>query len=1047
MTYRLALDIGTNSIGWSILELNEKASPVAIIDGGVRIFADGRDPKKNTSLAATRREARQRRRRRDRFVKRRNKLMRALIRHDLMPENGEERKALEKLDPYELRYRGLHQRLTLHEFGRALFHINQRRGFKSNRKVSRDKDAPKIKPAIERLKEQMGQMSYGEYLYFRRQQGLHVRARKHGEGANANYDIYPERSLVEDEFNRLWKAQEVYHSSLTPEVRDKIHNIIFYQRPLKPVTPGRCTLEPSEYRCPRALPLAQLFRILQELNHLQVVLPNLSTRPLSKDERDKLLLRLLKNKTLSFSSMRKELGLPGDTSFNLEGEKRENLTGDETGAMIKKVINKTKWFQMAPDKQNELVKLLLDEEDEDDLLAGLTQDWGFTLEEAMGLAALDLPQGYARLSEKALKAIVPQLEAEVIPYSEAVVRAGYQSHSDLGDKEILKRLPYYGVILDRHVTFGSDDPRDPLAKRFGQVPNPTVHIALNQLRRVVNELIKLHGHPAEIVVEVSRDLKNGPRARKRIEKEQKANQERNKRHREKLRELGISERGDGVLRLRLWEELNENPAARCCPYSGRPISIENLFSGEVEIEHILPFSRTLDDSIANKTVCLRQANRDKGNRTPFEAFGNSPQGYDWQAITARASKMPRNKRWRFAEDAMERFEKNGDFLARQLTDNQYIARLAREYLTAICPANKVWVTPGRLTYLLGRRWGFPAKNRDDHRHHALDAILIGVTDRALLKRVAETHQRDQSQAKRFLASLDQPWPGFREEALAVIERIIVSHRPDHGIQGQLHNETAYALRQGDGKNRNAEHRVPVAYFKKVDSILKIKGRRLRAELLSYVSGKPLSECRRVLTEADTTSQKEAKKAVKEFSGIGDKYFKEKASTFFSRRGIRGVRICETETLIPIKDAQGKPYKWVKGDSNAYYDIYLSPDGTWVGEIVSTFDANQVGYRTEYEDKEGYQRIIRLFRNDMLEIEHEGERVITYVVKLSEKQIALAPHNEANVDKRNRDKENHFSMIRKASPAALQNAGARPVYVSPAGRVIYLKVPRHVTERS
>lgn len=1042
MPYRLSLDIGTNSIGWSILDLGENSSPTGIIDGGVRIFPDGREAKGETSLAVARRLARQARRRRDRLIKRRQRLTAALVRHGLMPEEEAARKKLESLDPFELRARGVKEKLSPHEFGRALFHLNQRRGFKSSRKVSRDDDAPKIKPAINRLRRQMGTMTYGEYLYQRRKKGLNVRARKVGEGAAAGYEIYPERSLVEDEFNRLWQTQAAHYPSLSIEARDQIHNIIFYQRPLGPVPIGRCTLEPGEERCPRALPLAQRFRILQELNHMQVIMPNLSQQPLDMQQRETLLKQLLTKKNVTFADMRKALGLEDDHSFNLEGEKRDKLKGDETGALIagKKGIG-AKWRKIGPEDQNQIVHLLLEAEDDEELLAQLTQEWGFSVEEAQKLAALDLPPGYSRLSEKALSAIVPQLEAEVIPYSEAVKRAGYESHSDLGGKELFKRLPYYGVALERHVTFGSGDPKDPLADQFGRIANPTVHIALNQLRRVVNEIIKLFGPPEEVVLEVARDLKNSPVVKGKIKKQQAENQKRNAELRKKLAEMGLSEWGDGVLRLRLWEDANQ-----CCPYTGKKISMDKLFSGEVEIEHILPFSRTLDDGIGNKTVCLRQANRDKGNRTPFEAFGDSPGAYNWAGIAARAAQMPRNKRWRFAEDAMQQFERDGDFLARQLTDNQYIARLAREYLTAVCPANKVWVTPGRLTYLLSRRWGFPLKNRNDHRHHALDAILIGVTDRALLKRVADTHKREQDRGvHRFLADLAPPWPGFREEALGVIDRIIVSHRPDHGVQGRLHNDTAYAIAGENGQEGNGEHRVPVSNIDKIEKTLSVKGRRLRTDLLSYISGKGIKDCRKVLAECENLPPDKAKNKIKIFCNTDDKKFKDMAKRFFDRRKMRRVRVCETVSLIPIRDREGTVYKGVKGDSNAYYDIYLGPDGKWVGEIVSTFDANQNGFRTKFEGMEGYVRVIKLFRNDMLEIVENGYKTCAYVVRLSENQIALAPHNEANLDKRNRDKEDSFKLIYKGSPAALQKAGARPIYVSPAGRLLYPEMPRHAAE--
>jgi CRISPR-associated endonuclease Csn1 len=194
--------------------------------------------------------------------------------------------------------------------------------------------------------------------------------------------------------------------------------------------------------------------------------------------------------------------------------------------------------------------------------------------------------------------------------------------------------------------------------------------------------------------------------------------------------------------MQLWVELNaKNVADRQCPYTGEQISIQRLLSNEVEIEHILPYSMTLDDSLNNKTVAMRRANRDKGNRTPYDAFGKSPMpGYDFDAILQRAALMPKEKAKRFAPDGYQRWLKEDkDFLARALNDTAYLSRIAKEYLSLICPYNKVRVIPGRMTALLRGKFGLNQllsgtgqKNRNDHRHHALDAAVIGVTDQGLL---------------------------------------------------------------------------------------------------------------------------------------------------------------------------------------------------------------------------------------------------------------------------------------------------------------------------
>jgi CRISPR-associated endonuclease Csn1 len=312
MSYRLALDLGTNSIGWCALHLDSKNRPCGILGMGVRIFPDGRDAKSQASLAADRRLKRQMRRMRDRYLRRREQFMNALIRHGLMPVSEQERKDLELLDPYALRAKGLDSPLTLHELGRALFHLNQRRGFRSNRRTDKGEDSGKRKPAIQKLRglmAQAGARSLGEFLHGRRVRGLTVRTRLQGKGAKAGYDFYPERSLVEEEFDALWAEQAKHHSALDGAAKDELKDILFFQRPLKPVDPGRCTFEPGERRAPQALPVAHRFRIFQELNHLRVVSPELAERPLSLAERNLLAEKLLQGKDMSFDAMRRALKL------------------------------------------------------------------------------------------------------------------------------------------------------------------------------------------------------------------------------------------------------------------------------------------------------------------------------------------------------------------------------------------------------------------------------------------------------------------------------------------------------------------------------------------------------------------------------------------------------------------------------------------------------------------------------------------------------------------------------------------------------------------
>lgn len=156
--YRLGVDLGANSIGWHAVRLDEDGFPIGILDAGVRILSPneeaGRDPKSKASLAADRTLARSMRRNRDRKLLRKSDLLVELVAQGLMPQEESDRKALESLDPYRLRAEALDKPVPLFHLGRALFHLHQRRGFKSNRKTDKgDAEAGQIRQGIDRLQE------------------------------------------------------------------------------------------------------------------------------------------------------------------------------------------------------------------------------------------------------------------------------------------------------------------------------------------------------------------------------------------------------------------------------------------------------------------------------------------------------------------------------------------------------------------------------------------------------------------------------------------------------------------------------------------------------------------------------------------------------------------------------------------------------------------------------------------------------------------------------------------------------------------------------
>ena len=1078
MKWRLGIDIGTNSIGWAALKLANSSGdlrPVNLMDCGSRIFSDGRDPKDNQSNAAKRREPRSARKNLDRYKRRRARLMRQLIQHRLMPEDKQERKALEggkgcdlaDTDPWILRARALDEKLTPHQLGRAIFHLHQRRGFKSNRKTDRaDNERGKVHEAIQRTKDQLeesGARTLGERFGKPRLETLRhnqtakkgerkpqplARVRRSGNGTKWQYDYYPTRALILDEFDRIWEAQKSHHGALlTDKAHADLRDTIEWQHRLRPQPVGKCTLIPEEERAPKALPSFQRTRVFQEVNALKVGETGKNKVPLTLEQRNAVAHRLLNptNKTgkVTFSQLRKLLGLSDDHKFNTESEKRKDLQGDVTAAKMMQDDRWGKaWFELDLAAQDEIIDKVLNEEEEADLFAWLASNYGAEQEQAARIADTPLPNGHGNLSKKAIDKIQPFLEADVTVYSDAVKQAGYD-HSLFVTGEVFdKGLPYYGYILERSVAYGSGETNDPDEKRYGKVANPTVHVALNQLRAVINDLISRFGAPEQIVLELSRNLPLSAEGKRKVEQQQKENQKANEGRAKRLEEeCKVENNYQNRLRLRLYEEL-EAPGKRCV-FSGEQIGSHKLFSEEVEIEHILPFSRTFDDNIANKTLATRKANRDKQNKSPYEAFGHSPDRYDWEDIVKRASELPDNKKWRFAPDAMERYEnKERDFLARQLTDNQYISRLAKAYVEAIYggqgykgTTNRVWVVTGRLTSDLRWNWGLDRilrghnedasdaqkKNRNDHRHHAIDAVVIACIDRAMLKRAADQAKENETRFDdRLLAGMPEPWEGFLNDVEKRVRNVVVSHKPDHGYQGAMHNDTAYGIPKGeDGEpdNRGARKvftRKPLDSdaFTKPEDLKKIRDERLR------------------------------NKFFEETQGLTGKDFKTAllSCAYSLKPPVYKVRTEEQLKVIPIKDKKsGKVYKAYKGDSNYCYDIWCDEKGKWRGEVISTFDAYQLA-RSDQDwwrkrtGREGQPLLMRLRKNDCLQIEWNGRTMIVQVYKFSEGMINMAEHFQGNVSARARTNYDGLDPLKsiQMAPSSLQNANAKRVNISPSG---------------
>ena len=1063
---RLGLDIGTTSIGWALFEIKNDEI-CKFVDVGVRIFSGGVVPKTGASLAEARRLARSARRRRDRYIRRRTALIHKMADSGLMPANPNEAKELQKLDPYKLRTDGLDEKLPITHFGRALFHLAQRRGFKSNRKTDkRDNEGTMIKDASARLDTAMMEehaRTLGEFMHNRRKsansQHLEpsVRARMIVIGQDekgkdiTGYNFYPDRRHIEEEFDKLWEAQAGHNPKLTDKLRDAVREIIFYQRKLRAPKVGRCRYY-DEDRLPKTHPLTQRRVLYETVNSLRIVAPGKDKRALDIDQRDEIIF-LLDNKppTKSRASMNfklaglaKKLKLPTGERFSLESIQRDSIECDQVRAELSHPDRfGSKWSTLDSDAQWEVIGRIKDDEDNDKLVDWLATHHGLSLENAESTAKANLPNGYAALGETATRQFLEKLKADVIPYSEAVKACGMH-HSDDRTGEILDSLPYYGKVLDRHVIPGTGRSEDDDITRYGRITNPTVHIGLNQLRRLMNAIIAKHGVPDEIVVELARDLKQSKKQKDDEQKRILENRRKAELRSEKLRGLDVPDNGDNRALLRLFEELNlDDCMKRVCPYSGEPISIEKLFKNAYHVDHILPYSQTLDNSFANRTLCLKEKNLEKGNKTPWEAWGDSAQ---WKAIESNLKNLPAFKQWRFQPDALVKFGKENDLHARTLTDTRYLSRIAKQYLeTLYTEGGHVRVAPGRLTEMLRRRWGLNTllskdgkkhdhrKNRADHRHHTIDAAVVAATDPGLVQRISIQATKDEKAgAEKVAQRIAPPWKNFRTDLAKELADIIVSHRADHGkidaslknvgqdsTSGRLHNSTAYGIVNG----KEVVSRMPLFSLTAGDIAETSKGKNIRDKDLQL----------EIKKETKGKEGKDLEKALKKFATREDN---DEKSPYKGIRRIRMIEKLEEHSRVTVSDKEGNAYKAYKGDSNHCFELWQLPDGKYKARVVTTYEAHSASRETINKSRPhpAAKRVLRAFKRDMVAIDQGGKPMICYVQRFDQNgKIFLVEHVEANAAKRNKDPKDTFQLI-SLSGGAIAAAKVRCVHVDVMGRV-------------
>ena len=754
---------------------------------------------------------------------------------------------------------------------------------------------------------------------------------------------------------------------------------------------------------PKSSPLFQLCRIYEAVNNIRLTRPDGSPRDITPEERAKIVAHLQSSASLSFAALKKLLkekaliadqlttksGLKGNSTrvalaaalqpypqylhlLDMELETRMmtvQLTDEETGEVTEReVAVVTDSYVRQP--LYRLWHILYSIEERDAMRRALIMQLGIK-EEDLDVGLLDqlyrldfVKPGYGNKSAKFICKLLPQLQ-QGLGYSEACAAVGYRHSNSPTSEEITER-----TLLEKIPLLQRNELRQPLVEKI-----------LNQMINLVNALKAEYGVD-EVRVELARELKMSREERERMTRQNGERKKANDKVAEKIQKCGLFPTKSRIRKYRLWEE-----AGRQCLYCGRSIDEKQCLNGDdMEVEHIIPKSVLYDDSYGNKTCACRRCNKEKGNRTALEYI----RAKGWEAeymeringlLDKKAISYSKYQRLRWLKEDIP-----SDFLERQLRLTQYISRQAMAILQQ--GIRRVSASEGGVTARLRSLWGYDDilhtlnldrydsmgetervsregetteklrikdwSKRKDHRHHAIDALVVASTRQGYiqrLNRVSSESEREamsgeievQKATKTDKLSLLERWlmqrPHFSVRAVSdKVAEILISYRPGKRVVTRGRN--IYRKKTADGREVTCVQR----------GVLVPRGELMEASLY----GKILSQGReRIVKRYPLHALKgevvdpRLRELIAEYNQEITSKVKAKGSPLYldaaEKQEVRSVR-CYVDKpsvakAIPIRfDECGRAITFVQSGNNHHLALYRTPQGKLEESIVTFWDA-------------------------------------------------------------------------------------------------------------
>ncbi|WP_299354049.1 type II CRISPR RNA-guided endonuclease Cas9 [uncultured Porphyromonas sp.] len=581
---------------------------------------------------------------------------------------------------------------------------------------------------------------------------------------------------------------------------------------------------------PKSSPIFQVCKVWESIQNIRLYYPDGTERKLEQEEKQKLFDYLQKNDKLSLTALRKELKIKPKDKLWCDKLLDKGIAGNTTTAILRKALKgyKDREKLLRFDLKNKVdedgvILPIIDEsyqneplyklwhilysiEDKDDMrraLVGQLKIKEEDLDDGLmdALYKIDfVKQGYGNKSAKFICKLLPHLQ-EGKMYSEAAEAAGVR-HSDSmtaqerDERSLLETIP----LLQKNA-----------------LRQPVVEKILNQMINLVNALKREHGEIDEVRVELARELKMSREEREETTKSNNAREKENKTKAERIAEYGLTPTKSRIQKYRLWEESNE-----CCIYCGKHVDVVQFLRGEeIEVEHIIPRSILFDDSMSNKVCACRSCNQEKDNRFAMEYI----QSKGWeQSYIERVNSLFHDKKISYSK--LQRLlmlpkDLPEDFIERHLRLSQYISREAQGILRK--GIRLVSASEGSVTAKLRQLWGYDNILRDlnleryrsmgetevvtvehrdgertderikdwskrkDHRHHAIDALVVACTRQSYIQRLNRVNaEADREEMDAFIREQQQKPTHSRGEKLSLLEHWLI--RQPHFTTGEVKGE-------------------------------------------------------------------------------------------------------------------------------------------------------------------------------------------------------------------------------------------------------------------